>query len=99
MIGTPEGFGMLQNYFGREKMLPVLIEVDDGVRLQRALNRERKQQNPKYTEMCRRFLADSEDFAEDKLREVGIGRSFVNENLENCIVEIKQYLSEELAIN
>lgn len=96
MIGTPEGFCLLESYFGREKMVPVLIELDDGIRLQRALNRERKQQNPKYSEMCRRFLADIEDFSEDKIREAGIERSFVNEDLENCLKEIRQYLTEKL---
>lgn len=96
MIGTPEGFCLLESYFGRDKMVPVLIELDDGIRLQRALNRERKQQNPKYSEMCRRFLADIEDFSEDKIREAGIERSFVNEDLENCLKEIRQYLTEKL---
>lgn len=28
-------------YYGREQMLPILLEVDDGVRLQRALDREK----------------------------------------------------------
>lgn len=96
MIGTPEGFCLLEAYFGREKMVPVLIDLDDGIRLQRALNRERKQQNPKYSEMCRRFLADIDDFSEDKIHEAGIERSFVNENLENCLREIRQYLTEKL---
>ncbi|MGN0402393.1 MAG: guanylate kinase [Acetatifactor sp.] len=97
MIGTPEGYRKLQIYFGKEKMVSVLIELDDGIRLQRALNREKKQKNPKYGEMCRRFLSDSEDFAIEKLHEAGIERSFVNDDLESCLQEIKLYLAEKLS--
>lgn len=96
MIGTLEAFCHLQNYFGRDKILPVMIELDDGVRLQRALERERKQENPRYEEMCRRFLADSEDFSEQKMREAGIEKSFVNDNLERCLEEIKLYIGKAI---
>ncbi|MBD5536772.1 MAG: guanylate kinase [Lachnospiraceae bacterium] len=95
-IGTLESYESIRTYFGEEKLLPVLIELDDGVRLQRALNREKKQQFPKYEEMCRRFLADSEDFAEDKVRRAGITKRFQNDNLEQCLSEIKKYISEML---
>lgn len=95
-IGTLESYESLRLYFGEEKMVPVLIELDDGIRLQRALDREKKQQVPRYEEMCRRFLADSEDFAEDKVQHAGITRRFCNENLEQCLSEIKEYISEML---
>ena len=94
MIGTLESYRSLQAYFGEEKVLPVLIELDDGARLQRALNRERKQRQPKYEELCRRFLADSEDISEEKIREAGISRRFYNNNLERCLTEIREYIEE-----
>ena len=96
IIGTLEAYAQMKRYFGREKMIPLLIELDDGVRLQRALDRERSQQNPRYEEMCRRFLADSADFAEGKIREAGIDRRFVNDDLDRCLEEIKCYLGERL---
>ena len=92
IIGTLESYLKTREYFGEEKLLPVLIELDDGVRLQRALNRERKEKNPKYEEMCRRFLADSEDFADVKIREAGIERRFYNDDLEHCLAEITDYI-------
>ena len=92
LIGTLEGYRKLQAYFGPENMLPVMIELDDGVRLQRALDRERQQENPKYEELCRRFLADAEDFSEDKIQEAGIGRRFQNTDLQQCMTEITEYL-------
>jgi hypothetical protein len=70
--------------------VPIYIEVEDGLRLARAVERERLQTNPKYAELCRRFLADSSDFSEEKLKEAGISRRFSNEGeIEECIDEIK----------
>ena len=94
IIGTPESFLAVREYFGQEKVVPILITVDDGVRLQRALNREKKQKEPRYEEMCRRFLADSADFAADKIKEAGINRAFINENLDECMKNIKRYITE-----
>ena len=71
-IGVLESYLALRDYYGAERVVPLYIEVEDGERLQRALDRERAQQEPKYAELCRRFLADSEDFAEEKIAEAGI---------------------------
>ena len=75
-------------------LLPVLIELDDGARLQRALNRERKQKHPKYEEMCRRFLADSEDFSEDKIIAAGITNRFKNDVFEDCLDKIRNHIRQ-----
>ncbi|MDO4332971.1 MAG: guanylate kinase [Eubacteriales bacterium] len=92
MVGTLESYRAVRKYFGEEALAPVLIELDDGVRLQRALDREKLQENPKYAEMCRRFLADAEDFSESKIREAGIERRFQNDVLEDCLEEIRDYI-------
>lgn len=98
MIGTLEAYGQLKEYFGEDRVVPVMIELDDGVRLQRALDRELAQDSPKYEEMCRRFLADSTDFSEEKIREAGIERRFKNGELEECLKEIRTYLWENFHI-
>ena len=72
----------------------IYVEVEDGERLTRALQREKSQSVPKYEEMCRRFLADSQDFSKEKLEEAGISRAFYNNELDSCIQEIKQYIQE-----
>lgn len=92
MIGTLQSYLKIKDYFGEDKVLPVMIELDDGVRLQRALGRERKQKEPRYEEMCRRFLADSEDFSEERIKEAGIHRRFRNDDLEKCLAEISAYI-------
>lgn len=96
VIGTIESYTHTAQYFGADKVLPILLELDDGVRLKRALRREMQQENPKYEEMCRRFLADAQDFSEDKIKEAGITRRFSNENLNSCLAEIKTYIQDNL---
>ncbi|MCI7040674.1 MAG: guanylate kinase [Lachnospiraceae bacterium] len=92
IIGTLESYLKTREYFGKTKVLPILLEVDDGVRLQRALDRERRQENPKYEELCRRYLADAEDFSEEKIKKADITLRFSNDNLEKCLSEIEEYL-------
>lgn len=96
IIGTLESYKKTVEYYGQECVVPIMVEVDNGVRLQRALNRERNQEVPKYQEMCRRFLADEEDFRQELLEEANISRIFVNENLDTCIAEIEGYMEEHL---
>lgn len=96
MICTLEAYLQMQRFYGADKVLPVMIELDDGERLQRALDRERAQGHPEYEEMCRRFLADAEDFAGKKLEEAGIDRMFYNDKVERCLEEILIYLDENL---
>lgn len=96
VIGTIESYKKTAEYFGEEKVLPVLLELDDGIRLKRALNREMQQENPKYEEMCRRFLADTEDFSDEKIKDAGIVRRFSNHNLSSCLTEIKKYIQDNL---
>ncbi|MCD8218388.1 MAG: guanylate kinase [Clostridiales bacterium] len=84
MIGTPESCVKLREYFGADAVCPVYIWVDDGERLARALKRERKQEQPKYAEMCRRFLADERDFSEENLRKAGVNL-FPEENPDRSV--------------
>lgn len=94
MTGVLSSFHAVREYYGWDKVIPIYIEVEDGERLQRALNRERQEQKPKYKEMCRRFLTDSEDFTEEKIRLERISRRFYNDNLERCLKEIRDYISK-----
>lgn len=96
MIGTLESYKTTRNYYGREKLVPVYIEVEDGTRLSRALERELHQKEPKYKELCRRYLADEEDFKEENLKRCGIERRFANENLRECLKEIVKVIRKQL---
>lgn len=84
LIGTLESYEKVRNYYGKEYLIPLYISVDDGLRLQRALDRERQQDNPKYAEMCRRFLADEADFSKENIDRCEITVSYENVDLESC---------------
>lgn len=95
LIGTLETYEKIRAYYGKENVCPVYVWVDDGVRLERALERERSQREPKYAEMCRRFLADEEDFSEENLKRLGISRRFENRDIEKILEEIILYIRTE----
>lgn len=88
LIGTLESYQKMVQYYGDGQIVPLYIEVEDGERLTRAIARERQQAAPNYKEVCRRFLADEEDFSEEKLQRSGIKRRFCNHEKEHCLEEI-----------
>jgi len=88
-LGTLESYRAMCEYYGKDVMVPLYIEVEDGVRLERALYREKQQRSPKYAEMCRRFLADINDFSEENIKKCGIEKRYHNNILEECVAEIK----------
>ena len=91
-IGTLESYVKMKKYYGEKAMCPIYIQVEDGERLTRALKREKEQAVPKYEEMCRRFLADQSDFAEENILKAGIWKRFANVNLDVCTEEIVNYI-------
>ena len=94
-IGTLESYEKIRDYYGDQKVVPLYIEVEDGLRLERALERERKQQPPKYEEMCRRFLADQADYSEEKLKGAGITQRYSNEkDLMSCVETLAAVIRE-----
>ena len=92
IIGTLESYEKIRDYYGKGLVRPIYIEVEDGLRLQRALNREKKQKHPKYNEMCRRFLTDDEDFSKEKLKKANVNRTFVNNDIDSTVNEIIEYI-------
>jgi len=92
LISTLEGYEKIREFYGIEKVVPVYIEVDDFTRMQRALAREKEQENPCVAEVCRRFLADEEDFETKKLETLGIYNKISNHNLEDAICQIEAML-------
>ena len=92
-IGTLESFQKMKNYYGKDSVIPIYIEVENGERLIRAIRREQEQETPKYKELCRRFLADEEDISEEKIKEAEIQNRFVNDDLDLCVKNIINYVN------
>lgn len=99
MINTLAGFEMIRAYYNKESnrptedggdiVIPIYIEADPKDRLLRYINRESLQAKPNYSEVCRRFLADEADFAEEELDRLGITKRYFNQDLEECCKEIE----------
>lgn len=94
-IGTLESYAQIRNYYGEKLVVPIYIQVEDGLRLERALKREKQQSVPKYEELCRRFLADQADYAEEKLAKAGIDRRFSNDkDIMSCVEEVVAFIGQ-----
>ncbi len=81
------------NYFEPKLIVPVYFELEAGVRLERALERERKK-DQNYLEMCRRFLADQKDFTKEMLNTY---KPYIIDN--NGTVEETMKQLDELFVN
>lgn len=90
-IGTLESYNSLKQ-LNKFEIIPIYLNVDEYDLLIRYIEREHKEKNPNYNEVCRRFIADSKDFSEEKLKKAGITKVFNNNNLQDCTEEIKSYI-------
>ena len=98
MLGTLESYVKIKEYFLNNEnvnLLPIYIEVPDNIRLKRAIEREENQKEPKYIELCRRFVADSKDFSEENLKNAKIEKKFQNIELNKCIKDILEYIENK----
>lgn len=96
MISTLEGYEKIRDYYGAGQVSPVYIEIDDFTRIERSLAREKNQQTPCVSEVCRRFLADEQDFRESELTRLGITERVDNTRLEDAMAQIRQMLGDSV---
>lgn len=70
LIATPEALQAFIKEYGRDTIKIIYLELDNKERLLRCIKREAEQKTPNYSEVCRRYLADEQDFSEEKLKEL-----------------------------
>ena len=96
MIATPEVyFGMMKTKYA-DAIVPVYIESEDEERLLRSIWRERKQENPNFAEVCRRYLADEKDFAPEILEKMNIRLRFLNWQFSSCVRIVGEAIAREM---
>lgn len=94
LISTLEGYEKLRHFYGKDNIVPIYIEVDDFERLERAVKRERQQKSPCVAELCRRFLADEEDFSEERLRAAEVSNRIINNDLEQALKQMEKLIGD-----
>lgn len=88
MLGTVESIIQIGKYYGFDHVEPIYLEVPDDERLLRSIRREQKQVKPNYAEICRRYLADEEDFREENLKKLNLKRRYTNVDIQQCTEEV-----------
>lgn len=88
LITTLEGLHNIIEQYGSKIVHVVYLYIDDKERLIRCINRESQQATPDYLEVCRRFIADQEDFSEEHMKQFEhIHYINTGEELEKCLVQ------------
>lgn len=75
VITTQKALDGFFNYFGEDRIHVIYLYLNDRVRLERCISRESQQETPNYAEVCRRYLADENDFDEEQVK-----------NYKNCTI-------------
>lgn len=94
VIGTLEAYQKMKEYFGEKKVCPLYVELENEERMRRARLREEQQEKPDYAEIKRRFLADEQDFSEEKIKACDITMRFHNTNSADTVCRIEKYIRE-----
>lgn len=92
-IGTLESLKSIKSKFGSD-VIPFYINTDDHIRIKRAVNREQLTHN--YSEMCRRWLSDAEDYTESNLKEAEVITIHNNVGIDVAIISILKILIPQL---
>ena len=90
LITTPAAYEKIKRKISDFEIIPIYIEVNDYIRLTRALNREKMNEKQNYAEVCRRFLADEKDFSEEILDKLQIRNRFNNDY--DCFNEVESFI-------
>lgn len=94
-IGTLESAEKIINYFDRAFVIPIYIDVEDPIRIQRVIKRELEGKQ-EFNEMCRRWLADEKDFSEENINKINPIRVSNDASLEEVLSLLKDIVVKNL---
>lgn len=92
MLGTVESIIQIGKFYGFDHVEPIYLEVPDDERLLRSIRREQRQVIPNFAEICRRYLADEEDFSEENLKKLNLSRRYSNIDIHQCTAEVISHI-------
>lgn len=100
-LGTPTSYFQLASVFG-SNIIPIMLYIENNERFLRLVEREKVQTNPNYLELCRRMVADENDFSESVLSLYpfyGDIHIFENDVLPQCYRSIHDFIINILKNN
>lgn len=90
-IDTYNNFIKYKNGILKKHIIPIYIDIDDeGELLHRLIKREYSQKCQNFKEICRRFIADSDDFSDENLEKIPnlnivSNKLYVEDTIDNII--------------
>lgn len=88
IITTQKALESFFKYFGDDRIHVIYLYLENKERLMRCINRESEQESPNYSEVCRRYLADEDDFDEE------IISSYKNRTIVDTSLPLEKYAEE-----
>ena len=76
----------------REEFLETVKKAQTSQQSSEITRLKNRLAEPKYAELCRRFLADSEDFCEENLKQAGMTLRFEKVDFEECVSKVCKYI-------
>ncbi len=98
MIATPEVYFALMKTKYADAIVPIYLETEDEERLMRSIWRERKQEQPNFAEVCRRYLADEQDFSPEVIERMNPRLRFLNWQFSSCIRLVIAAVEREMQV-
>ena len=96
LITTLEGVQGLLKHYDKDLVHVVYLNLDEKIRLLRCIERESQQAAPDYAEVCRRYLADQEDFSPKNLSVFAHFHEICTDaSTDDCLKQWNKILEEE----
>lgn len=94
-IGSIESYKFIKNLYG-DSVVPIYIMVNDDERLHRLIIRDGNNKN-KLKEICRRFIAECDEYSSDELNALHLSRHavFNNKSMPDMISKVIAYILKE----
>ena len=98
-IGTLESFRTIKHKLG-DVIVPIYVDMEPERRLRFAINRACEEENPDFSEVCRRFLADEEDYSDANRKLAGITEDniFFNRDSQETAKKIIKFMEDKIHV-
>ena len=92
-----EGLDSYRNYFGEDVIIPIFVKMNRDERIQLVLTTERAKENPDFSVMCQKYIADESDYSDENIAKRNITDIVENNgDIEETLMQTKIILAKRL---